>query len=305
MVLASIRLTGTVYFSALLQGPIGVAIPARRRAPFYYLAEGALSLDAPGGETIRLNKGDLVFLLDSGAHALRVGVGAQPLAFETFTRSFPMDERGGMTAVGGEGPIARVIGGFFEFEGAGAGLVDALPATLFLSGDRPDVQGWLAATIALILTELERSDQGRSVVLSRLAEVLLVQSLRAALSGAAAPLTPGWLKGLSDPGVARALFHIHRAPEEAWTLPRLAEEARMSRASFASRFRGLVGQPPAAYLTALRLREAAALLAAGLRPISRVAEAVGYGSELAFNKAFRRQFGQPPGAYRRAAAPCR
>lgn len=110
---------------------------------------------------------------------------------------------------------------------------------------------------------------------------------------------PSSLRGLSDPGIARALGEIHRAPERAWTLAGLASHAAMSRTAFVQRFRTLVGQTPVSYLAAWRMQKAAYLLEMGTLSMAQVAERVGYASELAFAKAFRRVIGTPSGAYAR------
>ncbi len=113
---------------------------------------------------------------------------------------------------------------------------------------------------------------------------------------------PSWLRGSTDPRIARALAEIHRAPEHGWTLAQLAGHAAMSRTAFAQQFRTLVGQTPVSYLVTWRMQKAAYLLEMRTVSIAQVAERVGYGSELAFAKAFRRVIGIPPGAYARQHA---
>jgi AraC-like DNA-binding protein len=233
--------------------------------------------------------------LASGATA-----GAIPL--EQFVARFPMDERGHVKALDGKGPTTSLIGGFFELERAPEPLVAVLPPLIHLPGDDAEVAGWLDQTLRSIAHEAAQALPGRAVVLNRLADVLFVRVVRAYLlkssaGGETGP--PSWLRGLTDPRIARALAQIHRAPEQAWTLAQLASRAAMSRTAFAQRFRTLVGQTPVSYLAAWRMQKAAYLLEMGTLSIAQIAEHVGYTSELAFAKAFRRLMGMPPGAYAR------
>ena len=302
-VLAVTRLKGTVYFSAELRAPWGIALPQRRRAPFYVVTRGQceISLDGAPSPGVSLGPGDLVVLPGGTAHALASSATADAIPLEQFVARLPMDERGHVKALDGKGPMTSIIGGFFELERAPEPLVAVLPPLIHVSGDDAEVSGWLDQTLRSIAHEASQALPGRAVVLNRLADVLFVRVVRAyllKLSAGGATGPPSWLRGLTDPRIARALAQIHRAPEQAWTLAQLASRAAMSRTAFAQRFRALVGQTPVSYLAAWRMQKAAYLLEMGTS-IAQIAEQVGYTSELAFAKAFRRLMGMPPGAYAR------
>jgi AraC-like DNA-binding protein len=249
-----------------------------------------------------MGPGDLAVLPGGTAHTLASGATAGAIPIEQFVARFPMDERGHGKALDGKGPTTSMIGGFFELERAPEPLVAVLPPLIHLRGDDAEVSGWLDQTLRSIAHEAAQAFPGRAVVLNRLADVLFVRVVRAyllKLSAGGETGPPSWLRGLTDPRIARALAQIHRAPEQAWTLAQLASRAAMSRTAFAQRFRTLVGQTPVSYLAAWRMQKAAYLLEMGTLSIAQIAEHVGYTSELAFAKAFRRLMGMPPGAYAR------
>jgi AraC-like DNA-binding protein len=303
-VLAVTRLKGTVYFSAELRAPWGVALPQRSRAPFYVVTRGrcAITLDGSRSPGVSLGPGDLVVLPGGSAHSLASSARAATTSLEQFVARHEMDERGHLTALEGKGPTTFLIGGFFELERAPEPLVSILPPMIRLPGDDAEVSGWLDPILRSIAHEAAQAFPGRAVVLNRLADVLFVRVVRAYLlkmSAAGGTGPPSWLRGLTDPRIARALAQIHSAPEQAWTLAQLASRAAMSRTAFAQRFRALVGQTPVSYLAAWRMQKAAYLLEMGTLSITQIAERVGYRSELAFAKAFRRLIGTPPGAYAR------
>lgn len=156
----------------------------------------------------------------------------------------------------------------------------------------------LRSAVSLLGDELRTPRQGTVSALSTLLDLLLVYMLRAWLDDESGNGAPGWSAALADPVVGAALNAMHRDPARAWTVEDLGKEAAMSRAAFARRFTGLVGQPPLAYLTWWRLSVAARLLKNGDTPLDSVARSVGYGSRYAFANAFKRAHGMAPGRYR-------
>ncbi|HEU5197584.1 MAG TPA: AraC family transcriptional regulator [Methylomirabilota bacterium] len=306
-VLSVARLKGTVYFSAELRSPWGIALPRRPRAPFYVVTRGRceIALDVPGSPPASLGSGDLAILPGGTAHTVASSRGAKTMPLDQFVARYPMDERGRLSVLDRRGPATTLLGGFFELERAPEPLVDVLPPLIHLRGSHRDVATWLAPILKSIAQEAAQALPGRAVVLNRLADVLFVKAVRAWLltttaTNGAGP--PNWLRGLADPRIARALGEIHRTPEQALTLGRLASLAAMSRTAFAQRFRALVGTTPVTYLTSWRMQKAAYLLEMGTLSIAQIAERVGYSSELGFAKAFRRRLGTPPGAYARRAS---
>jgi AraC-like DNA-binding protein len=140
---------------------------------------------------------------------------------------------------------------------------------------------------------------GAQMVISRLTDVLFVQVLRDWISDSA--LLPGWLTALSHPQIGPALAAVHEKPDALWTVEKLARHAHLSRTAFSTRFAATVGEPPQKYLARLRMQQAARLLNQGQMSIASVASTIGYESESAFNKAFKRWHGRTPGAVRREA----
>jgi len=188
-------------------------------------------------------------------------------------------------------PDARLLGGSFVFD-AGL-LVSLLPAQVHVRGVPR-----LSALVGLLIEEAALERPGRELVLTRLAEILLVEALRLA---PAADAPTGLLRGLSDARLAQALRQMHADPARPWTMAELAGESALSRSAFFDRFTRQVGAPPMEYLLTWRMALARDLLRRQGLDIAQVAERVGYGSASTFSTAFSRHVGQPPGRYARGA----
>ncbi len=270
-VIEQVHLEGAVVFDAELPVPYGIDIDRPGRAPFY------IGIEAEGGEMAceieipnrkrsaskihKLNKGDLVMLPGGAPHIVRSGPGAQVMPFSDWMRLHPKDSNGRLRHKGNE-PYRRVIGGFFSTGSMQHNpLFAALPPIIVLRGDDPAVQRWLEPTIRFIQSEIESAQQGSLTVLRRMADVLFIQVLRA--FAAQQCDTCGWLRGLADPRVGRALLLLHQRYAEEWTLDQLAHEVGASRTLLAVRFKELVGEAPMAYLTRWRITRAANQLRTG------------------------------------------
>lgn len=190
-------------------------------------------------------------------------------------------------------PEMRQFGGWFTFAAPDAALlVTLLPRMIHLRGVPR-----LTQLVHMLGEEAARDDAGRDLILSRLVEILLIEALRSAPSGTAAP---GLLRGLADPRVASALRTLHSDITRAWTVPDLADAAGMSRSAFFDRFTRMVGSRPMEYLTIWRMAVARNLLRSGGLALDEVAARVGYGSASTFSTAFSRHTGQPPGRFAKA-----
>jgi AraC-like DNA-binding protein len=299
-VLEQVRLAGTLYFSAEFRAPWGVSVRPEGRAPFYVVTRGDCLLEVDGEPKARLlAAGDLALLPRAHAHVLRSDSTAHPVSFGKFVKDHPMDERGFVHCDGGKGPTSTLVGGFFlSQELEATRLLSALPALVHLRADDRDVASWLEPTLRFIGVEMESRLHGSRSVLNRLADILFIQAVRAFLS-TGEPIHAGWLKGLSDGHVARSLALMHEHYAKPWTLTLLAREIGTSRTVLASRFRALVGAAPIAYLTRWRMLRADKLLRESRAGVGEVAEKVGYTSEAAFAKAFKRTLGRTPGKVRR------
>jgi AraC-like DNA-binding protein len=207
----------------------------------------------------------------------------------------PLDEHRRLHHGGRGARTALLCGGFVLQGGGGHPLLRALPAVLHIRGVAGRPAPWLAATLALLSADSDAP--GAEEVVSRLADALLIQALRAALAELQSSDGPAVL-ALSDPAIASAIELIHGDPARGRTVGELAAHAALSRSAFSARFRELVGESPKRYITRTRLAHAATLLHKSDASLAEIAHEVGYGSEFSFAKAFKRAFGVAPGAYR-------
>lgn len=205
---------------------------------------------------------------------------------------------------GGGGAQSVLLSGIFYFGDPRKNpLLTALPPVLILRADTNGNSSWIKMAMNAIAAELTEQHPGSNLVIAKLAELLFVQSLRAYLASddhnSNGHNSVGWLRGVRDPLVGRAISCMHAAPQRRWTLQTLAGEAGCSRAVFAQKFSALVGQGALSYLTAWRMHVAAGLLLDGSANIANVANRVGYRSEAAFSIAFKRWANLSPSHYRR------
>jgi AraC-like DNA-binding protein len=312
-VLRAVRLTGAVYFDFDLSSPWALATPPSREIAaivmpgaqhvieYHVIARGACWARPAGGEPIRLREGDLLIFPQGGAHALSSApaLSADPdlSAFARQNAGLPM-----VRAYGGGGPeVARVVCCFLGCDDRPYNpLLTALPPMIHLAADGPrGATGWLAGLMHIAVGESGNQRAGGENVLARLSELMFVEAVRRYLE-TLPPAQNGWLAGLRDPLVGRALASLHADPAAAWTVERLAREVAASRSVLAERFTELVGQPPMQYLALWRMQLAAGLLAQGAQ-VAAAAHTVGYDSEAAFSRAFKKRVGEPPLAWRRRA----
>ncbi|MEZ5421049.1 MAG: AraC family transcriptional regulator [Vicinamibacterales bacterium] len=275
---------------------------AQRLIEYHLLARGSCWAHMVGAEPIRLGEGDLVLFPQGDPHVLtsNPGMRASPDLAMYARRSTPLPlfyEVGG-----GDTSEARVISGFFGCDERPFNpLLDALPRMLHVPAHAGG-DGW---TNTLLMTAVRESRSGRpgaENVLARLSELMFVETIRRHLEGL--PEQAGWLAGLRDAIVGKALAAFHGGPAEPWTVDALARQAGASRSVLAERFTALVGQPPMQYVTMWRMQLASRRLRDGAS-VADVAAAVGYDSEAAFSRAFKKAVGQAPATWRRTAAASR
>ncbi len=253
-----------------------------------------------GGAPMPLEAGDVVVLPHGDAHLLGSGLQYAPVSLDhVVALELPELAR---VRYGGAGDRTDIVCGWFSYErDLPNPLISALPR-LFRSGLRERGSGpWIEQLIRYAVGEAASSHAGSNVVAAKVAEVLLIEAVRG-YADALPPAQSGWLAGLRDLQVGRCMALMHERPGQAWTVAALAGAVNVSRTVLAQRFSALVGLPPMQYLQRWRLTVAAHLLSAGQDPLGRVAESVGYESEAAFNRAFKRAYGVPPGLWRRSAA---
>jgi len=299
-VLETVRVGAACYGRVEAAAPWGIGVAGDDHdAKFHVVLSGECLLEVEGhGEPTRLSGGDLVALPHGHAHVLRDAASSavRPLA-ELF--SGPGKCHASL-ATGGGGSLTTLVTGFFRFEDRRSNpLLAVLPPVIVLPGELSRNVHWLEPTLKFIACEAASGRPGAQTVISRLADVLFIQIVRGYLASLPAG-SSGWLGALGDRQIGSALGFIHQNPELDWTVQSLAAKVAMSRSAFASRFARLVGEPPLAYVTRWRMQKAAGLLRQSNATLADIAERVGYDSEAAFSKAFKRAVGSAPGAYRRA-----
>lgn len=289
-------LRGQVYCSTEARAPWGLALQQRAGAVFHVISAGTCWL-THGRERVQLAAGDVVLFARGDAHALSDAPRSPKLELEAWLSRIG---RGGRRQLGSQqGAATEVLCGVYEFDVSTRThpVLELLPARLHL---RPSTQrADLAGTLASLHGEHARGPLGSALVIARLLDVLFVQIVRAWVESA--PRESGWIGALAEPVLARALAAMHRELERDWSVEQLARVSGTSRATLARRFGEQVGEAPLSYLTRLRLEEAARRLARGREGLAAIAQEVGYSSEFAFNRAFRRMYGEPPGHYRERA----
>jgi AraC-like DNA-binding protein len=269
---------------------------------FHFLTEGHAYARLPDGSREELKAGDIVIVPHGDGHFLGNGSPANPVdSFTVFAKN--LTEGLKVAHFGGGGEVTRFVCGFM--------VCDTRFSEVFLAGLRPVLKvqvtdepsgRWLAESIRFAVAEDGGSSAGSSAVVSRLSEVLFVEALRRHMNSIRDD-EAGWLAGARDPMIGRALACLHRDPAFPWTIPELARRAGLSRTRFADRFRHFLGEPPMAYLMQWRLKQGAEMLESTDQSVAEIAAATGYGSESAFNRAFRRRFGCPPAQFRRKGKP--
>jgi AraC family transcriptional regulator, alkane utilization regulator len=298
-VLETLRARAVCYARVAASGPFGFALGPSVDARFYVALEGRASVTVDD-ELIELEAGELVLLPHGTAHAVhdRPGTEATPLS------NLLAGCSGGPPATlelgsGGERAVL-VCGSIVLDDGAHHPLLPVLPKVIALRARDGHAAEWLGPTLTFLAAEAGTELPGARTVVSRLADILFIQVVRAHLTSAPEQVR-GWLGALRDPQIGSALGFMHEDPAHAWTVETLAQRVAMSRSTFAARFAEIVGEPPLHYLTRWRMQKARHLLREGRVPMAEVAARVGYDSEAAFSKAFKRAVGEAPGAYRRAS----
>lgn len=291
------RLRGQLYCRTEARAPWGLGFPSQPEAVVHLILSGACVL-FQGGERFTLGAGDVVLLPHGGGHALADSAKSPRLPLAEWLTS----ARGRARQLGGTGLKTSTLCGFFASDAPLAHpVLRLLPKRVHLRGTDEAARA-LLPTVTLIEREYGAGERGASLVLSRLLDVLLVQILRA-WADAQRPGRASLLGALRDPILARALGLMHDEPARNWTMAELARRVGTSRPTLTRRFSSELRQSPRAYLTQLRMQEAAHWLRESDDGLGAIAERVGYRSEFAFNRAFHREMKMPPGAYRRLLLP--
>lgn len=294
-----LRLEGIFYSRSELSAPWAFALPTMPDSlMFHVVTAGRCWLEVAGAEPRSLGPGDLALVPHGGGHRLGSAPGLAGPGLFDLPREYE-GERYEIIRFGGGGARTTLICGAIRFQGAAARhLVGLLPPIIGIEAGQAPGSEWLSGTLRLMATEARELRPGGEAVITRLADIVVIQAIRAWLEGDPAART-GWLGALRDPQIGRAITLIHRDAARPWTVAALADAVAMSRSAFAARFAALVGEPPMGYVARWRMQAALGWLREGDATLAELAARLGYGSEAAFSRAFKRFNGISPGAARR------
>jgi AraC-like DNA-binding protein len=315
-VLKTVYLNGAVYFNARFSSPWRVVSPpsasvapvfgtkAEHLIIYHLITEGRAYACLQGDKPVALVAGDLLVFPHGDAHLLGNG---SPDSDLDAAKLLPqvLAQKLKETSLGGGGEITRIICGYMGCDRLTMQpLLTCLPPLLKISIRNSDFGKWLEDSIRFSVREAEISAAGSEAVLARLSEVLFLEAIRRFVDVLPAE-EKGWLAGARDAVVGHSLMLLHGAPMHPWTIADLAKKVGVSRSALAERFTYYLGEPPMKYLADWRMRLAAKSLVTTSRSILEIAVEVGYDSEAAFCRAFKRQYGTPPAQYRKATRAAR
>lgn len=265
---------------------------------YHYVVQGRLKVRVGDAPDISLGPGEIVILPHNDEHIMGSDLALYPVpSHEVISPSLDGDLA--TIRYGGGGPQTTVICGYLGSDSIGNNpLTATLPPTLQFDTRQGPAADLIRASFQFAAQEGISGRIGSATILSKLSELLFVDAVRRHVESLPQGQT-GWLAGLKDPYVSRALTAVHARTAEPWTVDALASEAGLSRSAFADRFTELIGRPPMQYLAWWRMQIAAEWLRRSQMPLARVATEVGYDSEPGFSRAFKRAFGVPPAEWRR------
>ena len=293
--IALLRPRGLLWKQAEARGDWAVRYPANKGAVFCLIGSGSCVFQMPGRKPALLRAGDFLLLTAPPAWTLGSNSGVVPVDFvKAHARRGVIRRTLGSSR---SGPVVRLFGGHFGFDDANAPLLtDLLPDIVEIKSTNADAAR-LRGVLDLIGSEASADRPGRSLVLDRLLEILLIEAIRSVAMHDGERDRRGLLAGLADPQISAALRALHADIRTGWTVARLAAAAKMSRSVFAERFSRIVGLPPVDYLLRWRMAVARDALRAGNRRLAEIAFDCGYESASAFSTAFARTVGCPPSRY--------
>jgi AraC-like DNA-binding protein len=298
-----LRMNGAFYCRSELSAPWGLTMPSMPGYLWFHVVNsGRLWLETGADEARWIQQGDLALVPHGEGHVLYGEPGAPAPGILELEREFVSD-RYEILRYGGGGTPTTLICGAVRFDHPAAqNLVEILPAAIHLEASASPQLEWMQSTLRLMAAEARELRPGGEAVITRLGDILVVQALRYWLESDPAAQS-GWLGALQDKQIGRAIALIHREPARPWTVASLAHELAMSRSAFAARFTELVGEPVMQYITRWRMQLALSSLRDEGGTVGELANQLGYRSEAAFARAFKRVIGVPPGAIKRQPAP--
>ena len=312
-VLKTVRLTGAAFFDVAAKAPWVAESPERgailpkilpgagHLIAYHVLTQGRCFANIIGQEPIPMEAGEVIVFTKCDPHVLSSGPGMRtdPPPAEALD-ALAGSQLPFSVSLGDEGPIsAKLVCGYLACDAQPFNpLLDNLPPVIKARDSEDEEMHWLGQFIRLATMESTEKRAGGETVLAKLSELMFIEVVRRHLASMP-PEQAGWLAGLRDPFVGKALSLLHARPERAWTIEKLGKDVGLSRSVLAERFADLVGVPPMQYLAKWRMQIAAALLDGANNNIASVAAKIGYGSEAAFSRAFKKMVGVPPSDWRR------
>lgn len=274
---------------------------------FHAVLSGSCRISAKGQPAAELRAGDLVLVPHGQGHVLSSARGVRSAALFDLPRTWEGDHYEVLRHGGGGAPTTVLCGAIQYDHPAAAHFVALLPEQIRIEPRSPEEAGWVESALRFLAAEAREPRPGGGAVITRLADILVIEAMRSWIARGGGAVS-GWLAGLEDRQIGRALANVHADPARSWTLAQLAREAALSRSAFASRFAAVVGEPAMAYILRWKMLVALGWLREGDASVEAIAERLGYHSGAAFSRAFKRTVGIAPGAARlvaRAEVPAR
>jgi AraC-like DNA-binding protein len=310
-ILTGVKLNGAVFFTAEFSAPWGLTtaasnvLAAKVAAPddkhlvlYHLLVDGACFVEIDEGQSMALGPGDVVIFPHGHSHNMSSSQSMKP-PFPNYGITPKIKARALTPLIaGGGGPVSKFVCGYMSCDPQlSRPILSGLPP-VFKVNVRADSSGhWLETSILHLVDEAASGRVGSEAMLAKLSEALFVDTLRRYIDGLPTQQS-GWLAGARDPVVGRSLALMHSRVSHPWTIAELSEAVGISRSALVERFGRYLSEPPMSYLTRWRLQLAAESLQKTSRGVADIAADVGYESEASFNRAFKREFGLPPGRYR-------
>ena len=311
-VLRTVRLTGAAFFTVMAKAPWVAEQPgpemilpkilpgATHLIAYHVVTEGRCFASTIGGEPTVVEAGEVIVFTKGDPHVMSSGAGMRgdpftPGVVDTASsRQLPF-----LINYGGTGPATKLVCGFLACDAQPFNpLLENLPPVVKAGDPKDGDTGWFSQFIRFAMLESAQKRVGGESVLAKLSELMFIEVIRRHLE-VMPPEQTGWLAGLRDPFIGKALSLLHGGSAQDWTIEELAKQVGVSRSLLAERFTDLVGIPPMQYLAKWRMQIASELLTNGSAKVAAVAVEIGYASEAAFSRAFKKMVGMSPSAWRR------
>jgi AraC-like DNA-binding protein len=297
-----LRMNGAYYCRSELTASWGLTLPPMPGYLwFHVVTSGRMWLETGAEEQGWIQLGDLALVPHGEGHVLCSEPGAPAPGILELERELVSDRYEILRHGEGGAPTGLICGAVRFAHPAAGNLIELLPTTIHVEASSSPRLEWMQSALRLMASEAAELRPGGEAVITRLGDILVIQAIRAWMENDPAA-QKGWLGALQDPQIGRAISCIHRDPARHWTVASLAHELAMSRSAFAARFTELVGEPVMSYVARWRMQVAVAALQEEGATVGQLADRLGYRSEAAFSRAFKRVVGVPPGTIRRTAA---